>query len=195
LVLDSPSPEIIRSLLPLVKNRPVIVNSVTITERFDELMPIIEREGAAVIALPVDEDGSGQTIESRRNKIDVLVKKFAERDFPHERIFIDIIAETLAANNQSALLALDSIAYINSAYPQIKSVCGLSNISFGLPKRININGAFLTAAVLSGLSAAIMDNTAPAMELYLKTALLIGGKDKNCLKYIKLIRALEKQNI
>lgn len=193
IVLDSPSPSIIKTILPELKNRKVIVNSVTITQRFDELMPVIAQEGASVIGLPMDEDGVGETLGERLAKIDILIGKFREIDFPEDKFYIDVIVETLATNTESALLALESIAYIKTNYPGVKTTCGLSNVSFGLPKRANINTAFLAAAIYAGLSSAIIDNTNPAIAVAIASASVVTGQDKNCLKYIKLMRKLEKQ--
>ncbi len=188
IMLDSPSPQLIKNILPTIKDRPVIVNSVTISQRFNELIPFIFEHGAAVVGLPIDENGVAETLEGRKKNIDKLMEKFREAGFPEDKIYLDIIVEALAANTQSGCLALESIGYIQQKYPGVKSTCGLSNISFGLPKRININTAFLSAAIFMGLSSAIIDNTNPAISQAIAASLTVAGQDKNCLKYIKFMR-------
>ena len=69
-------------------------------------------------------------------------------------------------------------------------VAGISNISFGVPKRININSAFLTATIVAGLDSVIIDINSTQMRVALSAALAVAGKDKYCLKYIKAMKKL-----
>jgi 5-methyltetrahydrofolate--homocysteine methyltransferase len=90
------------------------------------------------------------------------------------------------------MCALHTIPLVKQINPDIKTVCGVSNVSFGLPQRININCAFLTAAITAGLDAAILDITSPVMKTTLLSALAVAGKDEYCLRYISHIRQQKK---
>ena len=79
---------------------------------------------------------------------------------------------------------------VKAALPEVKTVCGLSNISFGLPRRIHLNAAFLSMALAAGLDAAILDPSSQAMRTALLASEALLGRDEFCLSYIAGMRAL-----
>ena len=76
-------------------------------------------------------------------------------------------------------------------YPDVKTTCGLSNVSFGLPRRVLINTAFVSAAMAAGLSSAIIDPVSPAMRDAIAAARVVAGLDDYCMDYITYIRGNE----
>lgn len=187
IMLDSPDPAAIRTVLPAVCGRPVIVNSVSLTSRL-ELLPQIRDAGASVVALPIGADGIPGTAAKRVENAQRLADAITRAGIPANRIFMDVLAESLAVSDRSLLCTLDTILAVRDRMPEIKTICGVSNVSFGLPGRVHINTAFLSAAVAAGLSAAILDITSPDVKTALLASLAMAGLDEYCLAYISHMR-------
>jgi 5-methyltetrahydrofolate--homocysteine methyltransferase len=188
IMIDSPSPAVIKEAIKTIKDRKIIINSVTLTDRIDELLPVAKETGASIVGLPIDDVMLPETVEKRVANSKKLIEKITDFGIPMEHIYIDVLAEALSVGNNNALNAIDTIKMLKELFPTVKTICGLSNISFGLPKRVNINCAFLTAAVVAGLDSAIMDINLPDMKICLASSLAIAGKDDYCLDYISAIR-------
>jgi 5-methyltetrahydrofolate--homocysteine methyltransferase len=188
IMLDSPSPKVIKEAIKIIKDRKIIINSVTLTDRIDELLPVIKEAGAYVVGLPIDNVMMPETAKKRVDNASKLIEKITNFGIDIDKIYIDVLAEALSVGNENAMVTINTIKSLKELYPNVKTICGLSNISFGLPKRVNINCAFLTAAVVAGLDSAIMDITSQAMKTCLASSLAIAGKDDYCLEYISEIR-------
>ena len=188
-MLDSPSPAVIENVIKMVEGRPVIVNSVTVSDRLS-LLPVIRDTGAAVVGLPMDADGIPATPEGRAEKAKRLADKITSAGIPTEKIYMDVLAESVAVASGNLMTALASIPLVAGIDPGIQTICGVSNVSFGLPRRSNINMAFLAAAVAAGLSSAILDITSPSMKTALLASLAVAGQDEYCLDYISHIRSM-----
>lgn len=192
IMIDSISSDIIKKAAAAVSNRPLMINSTTITERFDTVVPLALEKGASIVALPIDDDGMPQTLEEKCDKIDLLVSKLRRAGMEDEKIFVDVLIETLATDMESAKTAIGAIDYIIKTYPSVNTTCGLSNISFGLPKRALINTAFVSAAMVVGLSSAILDPSSPSMRAALAAGQVVAGQDDYCMNYINYIREMEE---
>lgn len=191
IMIDSPSVLVVKEAIKRTSGRNVIVNSVTLTERIDELMPVIRDYGAAVIGMPMDENGIPDTVEKRLDNAILLIEKLIGYGMQEEKIFIDAITEVLCVKDDNAMIAMETIRRVKERFPGIKMIAGISNISFGLPQRININRAFLTGAVIAGLDSVIMDLNSQEMRTALAAALAVAGRDRHCLKYISAIKKLK----
>ena len=117
-----------------------------------------------------------------------LVEIADKEGISREKLFFDIAVQSSAMDSESALLSLATIKAVKGKFTGVKTTCGLSNASFGLPKRVNINSAYLTCAVYNGLDSAIMDNTNAVYEMTIKAAEVIAGRDEYCMEYITYIR-------
>ncbi|MEM1483693.1 dihydropteroate synthase [Oscillospiraceae bacterium PP1C4] len=191
IMVDSTNTEVVAQAVKAAAGRDLIINSTTIADRFDAVVPLALETGASVIGLPIDDDGMPHSFEEKCRKIDMLVAKLRDAGIPDERIYIDVLIETLATNGDSAKTAIQTIAYVAETYPEVKTTCGLSNVSFGLPKRALINSAFVAAALVAGLSSAIIDPASPAMQAALAAAQVVAGQDDYCMNYITYIRSTE----
>lgn len=192
IMIDTPNPTIMALAAKRAAGRTFILNSTTIDERFEPVTTLAKEYGCALVALPVSLTCSTKTPEDRFANIDLLVKKLREAGIPDEHIYLDVLVETLATNTDSAQLAIRSIAHIAQNYPQIQTTCGLSNVSFGLPKRPLINSAFLAAAMFAGLSSAILDPSSPSMRAALAATKVLCGQDEYCMEYITYLREQEE---
>ena len=192
IVIDSPNTEVVKNALPLIKDRKIIINSVTVDQRIDELLPVIKEYKTGVIALPIDKNGIPDTAKKRTDNAVKVIEKLKDAGIAQENIYLDVLAETLSTSDSSAVTALETIKGVKALYPEVKTVCGLSNISFGLPKRVYINSAFMSMAIAYGLDSAIMDINSEAMQLALFATKALFGKDEYCIEFITKVRELEE---
>jgi cobalamin-dependent methionine synthase I len=188
LCIDSPDPSVIRAMIPLVK-KPPIINSITLEpSRLEEILPLVAEHKTKVIALCQSGDSIADTGEAKVEMAEQLVEKIKAAGIPLEDLYIDPLVYPLGTNDQSALATLDAIEQIMKQFPGIHTICGLTNISYGLPNRRLVNRTFLVSAIARGLDSAILDPTDKQLFGALKAALMIAGKDEFCIKYIEGFR-------
>lgn len=192
IMIDTADTEVMAQAVQAVQGADFILNSATIDERFEEVTALAKKWDAALVALPISLEGQEPGLKGRCANIDRLMGKLREAGIPDEHIFLDVLAETLATDTESVKTAVGAIAYTAASYPKVKTICGLSNVSFGLPRRALINSAFLTAAVFSGLSSAILDPSSRPLRDALAAALAIAGQDDFCMDYITYLREQEE---
>ncbi len=189
LCIDSPDPAAIQIGLKLAKQKP-LVNSITgEEERVKEIMPMVKEYGASVVALTMDEGGMPKTGEDRLRIARKIVDMIAEYDIPMNDIYFDPLAQPVSSNPDQGLAVLEGIRLIRDSFPDAHIICGLSNISYGLPDRKLLNRAFLPMAMWAGLDAAIMDPTDAALMATLKGSRALLAQDEFCLEYIAAWRA------
>ncbi len=188
LSIDSPDPEVIKAVLPLLKKTPLI-NSITLEpSRIEGILPLVAAYKTKVIALCQSEEGSAETSERKVSLAGLLVKKLTAVGVPLDDIYIDPLVFPLSTNPQSACITLDAIGEIMKQFPGAHTICGLTNVSYGLPARKLVNRAFLAAAITKGLDSAIIDPTDELLYAMLKAATLIVGKDDFCRDFIRAFR-------
>ncbi len=191
IMIDTSDPEVMAKAAEAAKDRELIFNSTTLDERFTEVTALAKQYHAGVVALPISQEGMPHTLEEKCSNIDRLVEKLRSAGIPDEKMYVDVLIETLATNSESAKIAIGAIRHVAEKYPQVHTTCGLSNISFGLPKRGMINSAFLSAARMAGLSSAILDPSNPQMRDTLAASAVVAGEDDYCMEYITYIRSQE----
>lgn len=188
LCVDSPNARIIEAVLPRVK-RCGLINSVSGEgDKCEVIFPLLKDNDWEVVALTCDNNGIPENAEKKIAIADELVKKAAEYGIAPERIFIDPLVLSLSAVNDCMLQFMDSVRGIKKLYPDVKTVSGLSNISYGMPYRKIVNMNFLTLALSAGMDAAIIDpeNRDMIASMYAVEALL--NRDKHCRNYNKAFR-------
>jgi 5-methyltetrahydrofolate--homocysteine methyltransferase len=177
LCLDSSIVEVLEAGLAAYQGK-ALVNSVTAEDdRLDAILPLVRRHGAAVIALPNDEE---EIPEDPRRRLE-LVRKIVDvatgkHRIPIEDIVIDPLAMPVGADTSLVLSTLETIALVRDEFG-LNMTLGASNVSFGMPDRASIGSAFLPMAILSGLTSAIMDARSPQLVRAVKAADLLTNKD------------------
>jgi 5-methyltetrahydrofolate corrinoid/iron sulfur protein methyltransferase len=189
IMLDSPSPAIIEKAIKLVSNRETIINSVTLQDRINELLPIAKSYNSGVVCLPIDNDGIPKTTQKRVENSLKLIEILQEAGIEKDKIYIDVLAETLAVDSESAVTTIKTVSDLRKAEPEVHIICGVSNVSFGLPKRTSINAAFLTTAIFAGLDSGIVDITNEQIQSTIYIAELVAGKDEYCMEYLGYFRS------
>ena len=188
LCIDSPSPETIKAALKFYNSKPVIVNSITAEEgRADQILPSVKEYDTFVVALTMDETGIPRTAEER-TKMAERILRFAERHgVAREKIYFDPLIQPVGSDQEQGRIALRTIAMIKRL-GNTRVVCGLSNISFGLPNRSLLNATFLAMCIAAGLDAVMIDPLNEKLTSILSAALVLTGKDQYCMNYIQKFR-------
>ena len=173
LCLDSSIIEVLEAGLAAYQGK-ALVNSVTAEdERLDAILPLVKRYGAAVIALPNDEEEipeePARRLELARKIIDVATGKYG---IPIEDIVIDPLAMPIGADTSLVLRTLETIELLREEFG-VNMTLGASNVSFGMPDRGSIGAAFLPMAIAAGLTSAIMDARSPQLVQAVKAADLL----------------------
>ncbi len=189
LSIDSPDPAVIREILPLVK-QPPLINSITLEpSRIEGILPLVLEHRTKVIALCQAEENLAETTDAKVALAGRILEKLTGTGVPLDDIYLDPLVYPLSTNPRSAKATLDAIGMIMQQFPGAHTVCGLTNVSYGLPARKLINRAFLAAAITMGLDAAIIDPTDKQLYAMLKAMTLIAGKDDFCMDYLTAFRA------
>ena len=183
LQIDSGNPEVIESALRVYSGK-AIVNSVNGEEKsLETILPIVKKYGAAVVGLTLDEDGIPKTMEKRIEIAQRILDRALALGIPKRDVYIDCLTLTVSAEQENAANTLKAIRYIKEEMG-LKTVLGVSNISFGLPNRGLINHNFLQMALTCGLDLPIMNPGAPDMVRAVDTYKLIMNMDKGAKNYI-----------
>jgi 5-methyltetrahydrofolate--homocysteine methyltransferase len=188
LSLDSANPKALEIAIKAVNKTPLINSISGEPDRLEKILPLVAEHGCEVIALAMDEKKIPETFEKRMEVIDKVIKATRAAGVSDDKIYVDPLAMTIATMNQSAMIACDTIRTAHEKYPEAHFTMGLSNISFGLPSRKQVNRGLLILAMGAGLDSAILDPLDKDLQAAIITTELLLGKDKHCLNYLKASR-------
>lgn len=185
LCIDSPNLEAIKAGLERAGRRAAMINSTTAEEnRLTALLPLVEDHGCSIIALCMGDEGVPGDARGRYDMAQLLVETLTAGNIPPEKIYLDPIVCPISVDGRAGRTTLETLRMIKEGLPRAKTICGLSNISFGLPERQLLNRGFLSIMRAAGLDAAILDPTDPKLTAGLLAAEALLGHDENCLTYI-----------
>lgn len=183
LSLDSSHVSVLEAALRHYPGR-ALINSISFeSEKFEKLLPIAAKYGAAFILLPLSDAGLPKDLEEKKEIIEKIYKRAIELGMRREDIVVDGLVATIGANKKAALECLETVRYAKQN--GFATICGLSNISFGMPERSYVNTAFLNLMIQAGLTMAISN---PAQEMLVSCALatdLLLNKEGADLRYIE----------
>ena len=166
LCIDSSHVDIIEEALRIYPGR-ALINSISLEkEKIEKLLPVAQKYGAMFILLPLSDAGLPKDTEEKHGIIREIVSRAAVLGMGTEDIVVDGLVTTVGANPQAALECFETFSYCRDELG-LPTVCGLSNISFGLPERTYVNTSFLVMAIASGLTMAIAN---PSQELMMNAA-------------------------
>lgn len=183
LSIDSSHIDVIEAALRHYPGR-ALINSISLeTLKFEKLIPMAKKYGAMFILLPLSDAGLPESLQEKKDIIDKILDRAIACGLTKEDIIVDGLVTTVGANPKAALETLETIRYCREK--QLATVCGLSNISFGLPQRAYVNSVFLTMAIQAGLTMAIAN---PSSELLVAGAFasdMLLHKEGSDLRYIE----------
>ena len=183
LQLDSSNPEALSRALRIYNGKP-IVNSVNgEQETLDKILPLCKKYGAAVVGLALDEHGIPADAEGRFAIAKRIVAAANAAGIPNEDIYIDCLTLTASAQQEGAVQTLEALFRCKKELG-VRTVLGVSNISFGLPCRGYLNTTFLTMAMAAGLDLAIMNPNTPEMMAAVRAYRVLTSQDKQSTDYV-----------
>ncbi len=187
--LDSPDPAALETALAVHKGV-AMINSISLEkERFDKLLPVVAGSDLKVVALCMSDDGMPETVEDRLVIADKLINALVGKGVKLENIYVDPLVQPMSVNNSFGVEFLNAIEAIRARFPGVHTMCGLSNISFGLPARKFLNQTFMAMAIAKGLDGAIINPLDKKMMANITAAEALAGRDNYCMKYLKAYRA------
>lgn len=188
LALDSANPKALSVAIQAVNKTPMINSISGEPDRLEKILPLVAEHGCEVIALAIADKKIPETFEKRLEVIEMVLKATRASGVPDDKVYVDPLVMTIATVNDGAMIACDTMRAVHDKYPDVHFTMGLSNISFGLPARKQINRTFLTLAMQAGLDSAILDPMDQELRAAILTTELLLGKDKHCLNYVKASR-------
>ncbi len=189
LCLDSANPAALSVALGAVNKTPMINSISGEPARLEGILPLAVKHACPLIALAMDEKGIPKTGEDRLTVIRRIIAETRRQGLPDANLYVDPLAMAISTNIESGPIALKTMRAIRAEFPDVHLTCGLSNISFGLPARSQINRVFVSLAMEAGLDSAILDPLDREMKATLITADLVLGHDRHCLGYTRAYRA------
>lgn len=189
LAIDSPNPKAIEAALSIYDGPQPIINSISLEEnRFEPVLELILKYKTKVIALCIDDSGIPDTVEDRVSIAGKLLSKLEANGVNKSDIFLDPLIKPIATGDNEGMLALQAISEFRKQFSEAHIICGLSNISYGLPARKILNRSFLIAAMVMGLDAVIADPLDNELMVLYYAANAILGQDEYCSEYISQYR-------
>lgn len=186
--IDSPDPKAIEAALSVHKGIPMI-NSISLEkERYEALLPVVSGTECKVVALCMSDKGMPETTDDRVSIADELINNLLKNNVPLDNIYVDPLVQPVSTKDSYGIEFLDAIEKIINKFPGVHTICGLSNISFGLPERKFLNQTFMVMAITKGLDAAIVNPLDKGMMAKIVAAETLAGKDEYCSQYLQAWR-------
>ena len=193
LCIDSSHVDVIEEALKIYPGR-ALINSISLeTEKMENLLPVAAKYGAMFILLPLSDAGLPQNIAEKKAIINEIYDKALALGMSHADIVVDGLVATIGANANAAVECFETIDYCKNE-KKLPTICGLSNISFGLPERGYVNTAFLTMAINRGLTMAIAN---PSQDLLMNAAFasdMLLNRPSSDIRYIEHMNKFTEKN-
>lgn len=193
LCIDSSHVDVIEEALKIYPGR-ALINSISLeTEKMEKLLPVAAKYGAMFILLPLSDAGLPQNIAEKKAIINEIYDKALDLGMSHADIVVDGLVATIGANANAAVECFETIDYCKNE-KKLPTICGLSNISFGLPERGYVNTAFLTMAINRGLTMAIAN---PSQDLLMNAAFasdMLLNRPSSDIRYIEHMNKFTEKN-
>jgi cobalamin-dependent methionine synthase I len=184
LSIDSPRPAAVEAGLAMAGAEPFLNSISAESERYKTLIPFLTKYRARVVALSLDDAGMTDDMDVVWQVADGLIKRLEDDGVEPDHIFVDPLIRPVSTNPDYGMGALGVVAKITERHPQVHKTCGLSNVSYGLPRRKLLNQVFVAMAIAKGLDSAIIDPLDPRMIATIVAAEALAGQDQFCMGYI-----------
>ncbi len=183
LQIDSVRPDVIEAAVRIYNGKPLINSVNGKNETMDAVFPIVKKYGACVIGLTIDESGIPSTAEGRLKVAKKIVKRAAEYGIDKSDIIIDCLVLTASAQQSEVKETIRAVQLVKNTLG-VKTTLGVSNVSFGLPRRGILNRTFLAAALTAGLDAPILNPLSEDMMSTINAFNVLWNNDIASKKYI-----------
>lgn len=192
LCLDSSMPAALEAGLSECNGK-ALVNSVTGEEEsLEAVLPLVKKHGAAVVAICNDEEGISEDIEKRFAVARKILERALDHGIPHGDVVVDPLVMPVGAVGNSGRAAMALVRRVREEL-RLNTTCGASNVSFGLPNRVELNGAFMAMLIGAGLTSAIVNPLHPEIMTSITGAEVLAGIDDRCKRWMKRCRRMAKE--
>lgn len=191
LSVDSSTPAALAAGLEAVVGKALVNSASGERERLERVLPLARRFGAALIVLALDDAGIPATAEGRLRVAEGVLREAEAAGFPREDLFIDCLCLAVGADQGSARETLRAIRLVKERLG-LRTVLGLSNVSFGMPNRRLLNASFFTMAMHEGLDAAIVNPLDPVLMDALRAARVLLNRDRDAREYLAAMSGREE---
>lgn len=189
LAIDSPRREAMAMGLKLHKNGKPMINSITKeSERWEQVFPLSVETPALVLGLCIDDNGIPDEADDRVKIADHIINDLVKGGKNIQDIAIDPLTTPLSVNTNYGMTVINTIKGVKKNFPDVKLITGLSNISYGLPSRKQVNRAFMVSCMVNGLDGALIDPLDSVMMSIIFATEAILNKDPYCGNFLKAYR-------
>ncbi|MBS3766965.1 MAG: dihydropteroate synthase [Candidatus Cloacimonetes bacterium] len=189
--IDTPNQEVFKECLKKHNNnygRP-LVNSVSgENERLNKILPLVKKYNAKVVGLLMGEEGIANKPTERVKVADKILKRTRELGIKDEDVFLDPLVLPVSVDTDNPLTTIKTLRLIKDQFPDVKTICGLDNISYGLPERPLVSSIFVAMMASAGLDSFLVELSNVTYST-IKTVEMLKGKDDMCMDYIKQYKA------
>lgn len=186
--IDSPDPRAIEKALS-VHRGVAMINSISLEkERYEGLLPLIAGTEHKVVALCMSDEGMPETSDARLAVADKLINGLVQNNISLDNIYVDPLVQPVSTKDAFGIEFLEAVEKIMTTYKGVHTMCGLSNISYGLPVRKLLNQSFAVMAIDRGLDGLIINPLDKQMMANIIAAETIAGRDSYCANYLGAYR-------
>lgn len=188
LCIDSPNPEAHRAGLKVHRHGRAMVDSITAEkERMEAILPLVREHGAMVTAIMHDESGMPSDTDGRLRVMPVIEEAVREYGIAPEDVYLDCMVFPLSVDTENGRIYLETLAEVKRRYPRYRTICGLNNISYGLPAGDVLNTAFVSMCAALGQEAVYIELTRESGAALRGIQALLGS-DPYCEAYLRSYR-------
>ncbi len=188
--IDSPSHNAIKEALSVHTGPAPMINSISLEkERYNALLPILSGTDLKVVALCMSDEGMPETTDERLKIADKLINGLVGVGVDLDNIYVDPLVQPVSTNADFGMEFINAVEAILTNFSGVHTMCGLSNISFGLPNRKFLNQTFAVMAIAKGLDGLIMNPLDSKMMANMIAAESLAGRDNYCMNFLKAHRA------
>lgn len=192
LCIDTANPKALEEALKIYPGK-ALVNSVNGEEKsLTAILPLVKEYGAAVIGLCMDDNGIPATPQERLDVAAKIIERAAKLGIPVEDIVIDPLTLTMGADSKAGSITLETVRLVVQEFG-VNITMGASNVSFGLPDRKYLNGAFIAMSIQAGLTCPITNPLVTEISTAVLAADLVMGRDDYGMNWIKAFRSRNKK--
>lgn len=188
LCIDSPNPKVLEAGLKVHRGKALINSTTAEKKRLEGIISLLREYEFQIVALTMDDKGIPENADERYRIAGRLIEKLTREGLSIQDIYIDPLVRPVSTDSQVGRVVLEAIEKISTSFKGVHIICGLSNISFGLPRRALLNRVFLAMAMDRGLDAAIVDPLDKGIMSTLTAARTLLGKDEFCTNYLSAFR-------
>lgn len=189
LCIDSPCPEVLMMAYEKARQKPMI-NSISLEAKsYHPMLSFLKGKNCKIIALCMNDNGLPKNSVDTMERAKILVKGLEEIGMKQDDIYIDPLVEPIGTDIQKGIMVMEAVKGIKKELPDVHFMCGISNVSYGLPERKIINRHFLSLMMAAGIDGAIIDPLDEKIMATMTVTEMLLGQDKYCMNYLKAARS------